>query len=654
MLTKRFSIISGVALLCFVGVIALEQIRPFAYLRLRNLYRDALSRAGRRTAPNPDLFFLAIDADSVGLDEIDINEFYGLTNKQSEETRALTLMTQRWPWPREVYGLILDRLVRAGAKAVMFDLTFPTETEGDAPLRMALDRYHDKVVIGSNFISGVARGYATVKPSHTRPPDSLVPQTEPMDDRVGFTNFWPDEDDVVRRAQYRVTFEQIEGIVPEAGSKQFISLGARALMKAGFANAVPPGLQDHSFRFTAPPGQGFPPHSIFEIFVPDYWKHNYGSGEFFRNKIVVIGAEGNWQHDEHATPFGTMPGPELHLNAINAALHHEFIYELPSAALAVVTIGAAFLALALSLLVRSPWMRLSGLFLGNIGAAAIGLFLFNHAVFLPIVGPALEVNGIVLFGLISDFALERVDKVRVRRTLERYVSRDVVREMLDQSQAYTQSLGGVMKSVTILFSDIRGYSVVSARSDPQRLVAQLNEYLTAMVGCVFQFDGTLDKFIGDAVMAVWGNIRSQNAALDAANAVGAALAMQKELAALNEKWRSKNWPCLRAGIAVHHGQVVAGNIGSPQRMEFTVIGDAVNVSWRLQELTKKMGCDFIVSEQVRSLFAEATEFRSIGSINLDGSGDPMELFTIGESSFQTTTVLRGALYASEPHEPALV
>ncbi len=654
MFAKRVFIISAAALLCLAGVTILDQLRPFAYLQLADLYRDTITRLGKRTPPNPDLLFLAIDADSVSLDEIDIKELYGLTDEQSEEARALNLMTQRWPWAREVYALILDRLARAGVKVVMFDLTFPTETEGDAPFRMALDRYRDKVVIGSNFISGTTREYATVAASHTRPPESLVPQTVPMDDRTGFTNFWPDEDEVVRRAQYRVTFEQVQGGAPQPQSEQYLSLGARGLMKAGFTSVVPAGLEGHAFRFTAPPGQGFPPHSIFEIFVPDYWKHNYRSGEFFRNKIVVIGAEGNWQHDEHATPFGTMPGPELHLNAINAALHHEFIYELPSATLAVVTIGAAFLALALSLLVRSPWMRLGGLFLCNIGPAAIGLFLFNRSIFVPIVGPALEVNSIVLLGLISDFALERVDRVRVRRTLERYVSRDVVREMLDQSKTYTQSLGGVMKSVSILFSDIRGYSVVSARSDPQTLVTQLNEYLTAMVECVFRFGGTLDKFIGDAVMAVWGNIRSHGAAEDAANAVRAALAMQKELETLNEKWRRNNWPELRAGIAIHHGQVVVGNIGSPQRMEFTVIGDAVNVSWRLQELTKEMGYAFIVSEQVRSLLPNETDFRPIGSVNLEGTGETMELFTIGDSNFQSTTVFRDALRASESREHALL
>jgi len=170
----------------------------------------------------------------------------------------------------------------------------------------------------------------------------------------------------------------------------------------------------------------------------------------------------------------------------------------------------------------------------------------------------LQLNLTILLGLAADFALERVDKRRVRQALERYVSRDVVREMLDRPKVYEQALGGVTKRVTILFSDIRGYSKVSAQSDPHVLVEQLNEYLIAMVECVFRFGGTLDKFMGDAVMAVWGNVRSAGAAQDAVAAVRAALAMREELTRLNTTWRAKGWPEFRIGIALNHGAVVAG------------------------------------------------------------------------------------------------
>ena len=626
-LVNRSRIIVAAAVAGFVALVALDQSQPFAYMRIGHLYGDALARIGRKTPPNPDLVFLAIDSNSVGLEaDADLGKLYGFKSADSDQAHALKLMSERWPWSREVYGLVLERLVGAGAKVVIFDLTFPTASEHDALFRSALDRFKDRVVIGSNFVSASSPGVSTV---HTSPPETLVPQTVPMDDRVGFVNFWPDADDVVRRAQFRVTPEVVQGNALLEGSQIFLSLAARGLTKAGWANSIPPGLNEHAFRFTAPPREGFPAHSIFEIFVPDYWNRNYASGEFFRGKIVVVGGDGNWQQDEHATPFGSMPGPEIHLNAINAALHGEFIHDVsPGLAIALTALAGA-IAIALTLSVASPWRRLAVLAVMNGGAAWVALLLFDHAsLYAPLIAPMMELNLTVLLGLICDLAWERVEKNRVRRTLERYVSKNVVRELLDDPKAYAQSLGGVVKPVSVLFSDIRGYSMVSARTDPHALVSQLNEYLTALVECVFRFGGTLDKFIGDAVMAVWGNTRSEGVRNDAANAARAALAMRSELERLNARWAKRGLPQLRIGVAINHGEVVVGNIGSPQRMEFTVIGDAVNVTWKLQELTKELDADLIVGEKIYAFVIEDFELRPLGKITIRGWPQALEVFEL--------------------------
>ena len=242
-------------------------------------------------------------------------------------------------------------------------------------------------------------------------------------------------------------------------------------------------------------------------------------------------------------------------------------------------------------------------------ASAVVLVYNRLSVYLPTLPALVQLNATVLLGLVGDFAWERLEKTRVRRTLERYVSSNVVQELLGNSRQFEQSLGGVVKPVAILFSDIRGYSTVSARTDPHALVSQLNEYLSAMVECVFRHGGTLDKFIGDAVMAVWGNVRSDGVRNDVTNAVRAALAMREELARLNADWRNRGLPELGIGISVNQGDVVVGNIGSPQRMEFTVIGDVVNVSWRLQELTKQLGSGLIVSANVAA--SGVRRFRSL-------------------------------------------
>ena len=629
---KRLFLLSGIAVGCFLALALVDRFQPFLLIRLRNLERDALAQAGRTAPANPNLVFLAIDSDSVTLDATtDLKELYGLTDQNSIEAHGLKLMSKAWPWPREVYALVLQRLVDAGARVVAFDLTFPTSTPDDAPFRMALDRYKDRVVIASNFISSASRGLSTVGASLTRPSESLVPEINPTDDRVAYSNFWPDQDDVVRSAQYRITFEQVRGDLPDRGSERFLSFGAQALVKAGRAGAIPEGLDAHLFRYTAPPRQGFPPRSLFEIFVPDYWKHNYASGEFFRGKIVVVGAEGNWQHDEHPTPFGSMPGPELHLNAINAALHNEFISGASPFTVTLVTIAVGIFAVVISFFIGSPCYRLLALAATDAVWAWGALYFFNHAsIYLPTATPGLQLHATVLLGLAADFALERIERGRVRQALERYVSRDVVREMLDAPKLFEQSLGGVTKRVTILFSDIRGYSKVSAQSDPHTLVSQLNEYLTAMVGCVFRFGGTLDKFMGDAVMAVWGNVRTDGATNDAVAAVKAAVAMREELARLNAKWRAQGLPEFRIGIALNHGSVVAGNIGSPQRMEFTVIGDAVNITWKMQELTKKVSVDLVVSKAVESLIVEHFELRTMGQHSLHSLSGEWEIFALSQ------------------------
>jgi len=624
MSARRICIISGFALVVCIGFAVLDLTQPLVYVRLCNLYRDAIARSGRTTSPNPNLVFLAIDAQSVSFDETDINQTYHLSTDNSDEAHALRLIGKGFPWSREIYGLVLEKLMRAGARVVIFDLNFLTDTPDDAAFRAVLDRYSDHVVVGSNFVEDG---------SLVRPCETLIPQVTPSDSRVGFTNFWADQDEVVRRAQFQVTFDWLRGTHTRSKLERFVSLAGAALIKAGLNQDVPDDMDSHEFRFTAPPYQGFPPRSLFEIFVPTYWAQDYQSGRFFRDKIVIVGAEGNWQHDDHPTPFGKMPGPELHLNAINAAIHNEFIRELPLSAKLICVGFAALGAVIIGLLFRRLWVRLVLVLLVGHASVLASLYCFNRgSLYLPIVAPLAAFGIITLFGLICDLAAEQIEKLRVRRVLERYVSRDLVHELVDNPNVYRDSLGGVTKPVAILFSDIRAYSIVTARSSPETLVAQLNEYFSAMVECVFQNGGTLDKFIGDALMASWGSLDSNGPQRDAIASVRAALSMQERLRSLNEIWTQRGWPILRVGMAINYGDVVVGNIGSPQRMEFTLIGDAVNVSWKLQEMTKTTSADLIVSESIASLVGNNFDFHSLGTATLDDSHLSCEIFTVGNTA----------------------
>jgi adenylate cyclase len=579
------------------------------FWRVEVAIEDFIARVGRKASIDPSLVFLAIDSSSANLDvENDLRGLHFSSQADDPSRRALELMAEHWPWPRDVHGLVLDRLTSAGARAVIFDLTFPKETAGDAWFRDALARHEAKVVVACHIEE-------LPVPSFTGPTPSLIPESEPHDSRLGFDNLWSDFDDVIRRARFRWRFEY--GVYKAA---EDLSLAARALQKIGKEALLPPDRGLHRFRFAGPAG-AFPARSIYSIFVPGYWAENYENGEFFRNKVVVIGAAGSWQHDEHPTPFRQMSGAELQLNVINAALQRAFLTELPMALQVALIVASGLVAWLANRWVARPYLRLALLIAATIACLGAALLCYEYAdLVIPCFAPLLALNLSGVSGLTLDILHERQEKTRLRRTLERYVSHNVVEEWLAHPDRYERVLGGEVRPVTVLFSDIRGFSEVAAHLDSHALVADLNEYFSAMVECVFRHGGTLDKFIGDAVMAVWGNAHSNGPIADARNAVACAAAMRDALALLNVRRTLEGKPELRIGIGMNHGDVIVGNIGSPSRMEFTVIGEPVNVAWRLQELTKRIGADVLLGVRLREILDGYVVTDAVETAELPGHG----------------------------------
>jgi len=415
MFRRRGVIVILLTALCAGAAIWPDLNRPLHYIQAEYRLHDAIARAGRTTPPNPDLVFLTIDSDSVSLDEsLDINGLFSPGDGDPQCRRALELMAKGWPWKREIYAMILERLASAGAKVVAFDCIFPKPTPDDSAFRAALDRFKPHVVIGSEFVAPADIDRSRRIPSsHDLPAETLIPKTRAPDDRVGFTNFFTGENKVVRAAQFRVAFRE-----PENSTATYLALSARTASKAGYSELVPNDLAEHLIRFTGPPRSGFRPRSVFEIFVPEYWEHNYRSGEFLRNKIVLVGAEGKWQKDELETPFGSMPGAEIHLNALNALLHGEFLHELPPLPSAVVVIFAALIGGAVCFNVQSPWLRLLALGALDGAAPVCALWFYNHqGLYLPCLAPLLALNSNVLVCLVFDFTLERIEKAKLKSTL---------------------------------------------------------------------------------------------------------------------------------------------------------------------------------------------------------------------------------------------
>ena len=252
--------------------------------------------------------------------------------------------------------------------------------------------------------------------------------------------------------------------------------------------------------------------------------------------------------------------------------------------------------------------------------------LYDRQGFLLLTVPVLGV--FLLSGSLSlgfEYVLESLEKLRTRRTLERYVSKNLVREILDNPDSYYASLKGVRIPATILFSDIVGFTSLTENADPEALVKQLNEYLSRMTAAVFEHGGTLDKFIGDAVMAVWGNVRSQGPTEDARMAIRAALAMVRELRTLNQKWHAQGIAPFAIGIGINQGDVLVGNVGSQEKADPTVIGDAVNVASRLEGLTRTYGTEIIVGPTAAEFAREEFYLRPLALVQVKGKTEPVEI-----------------------------
>lgn len=232
------------------------------------------------------------------------------------------------------------------------------------------------------------------------------------------------------------------------------------------------------------------------------------------------------------------------------------------------------------------------------------------------------------FGIVAAAVNQMADGLRERGTLKevlaKYLSRSVADQVIRSGQV--PRLHGDRRKVTVLFSDIRGFTKISDGMAPEQVVQLLNEYFERMIEVIFKYHGTLDKFIGDGLMAVFG------APLDdlyqERNAVDAALEMQASLAELTERWQAQGFPALRIGIGINTGMAIVGNIGSNQRMEYTTIGDTVNLASRLESHTKVLETPILISEytyvEVRNYFV----MKTMGAVEIRGRTDPVTVYGV--------------------------
>ncbi len=546
------------------------------------------------------------------------------------------MMAARFPWNRRVWADVIDRLADAGAKLIVIDLAFSelSDPDADAALEEAIQRHADKVILISVFSPTEANSDGTTY-TLVEPNEQFVYGEKEV--RMGYANFYKDPvDGLVRSARYTSTLTFENKGERLTGEPEFRSLAGEVIHALG--KEVPSG--EHELRFAGQldakkrnigGSEVYDPKSISGIFAKGIWEKNYANGNFFRDKVVLIGPVAARFHDIIDTPMGPVTGPQMHLQAIGSGLQKAFINRSLNPWPTMLILG--IFALVWTQWVKRPLVSVFGLMIVA-GALVLTAMLVGDSLSLvfPVAGGLIVLASGWGVAQSYDLVTERLEKGRLRRDFRRFVSRDVADALVEFPEMWRDTSGGVKRQVVVLFSDVRGFTERSEKTDPKDLVSQLNEYLTIMVAVVFNHKGTLDKFIGDAVMAHWGALGSGTDEDNCRNALLAARDMIDSLARLNKKWEAEGKPPFKIGVGLHLGEVIAGEIGSPDRTEFGVIGDAVNLASRVEGLTKTFGCDVIISDDVRIAAGASDGLIDLGLVQVKGRKTPENLYGIGDES----------------------
>ncbi len=517
----------------------------------------------------------------------------------------------RWPWPRSTHAKLIDILNNAGAKAIVFDILFsePDKEHPEADRALAeAARRSGKVVFCSMY-----------QMEHGMPVNPIMPIRLLKDAApTGFSNIWPELDGVTRKAALMMQYQDnmlpslsMQGLSIYTGKSPKQVLAYHGITLSDTINEIPLNFYGgyESFKYI----------SFYKAVTGEV-----PAGEF-KDKIVLIGGTAAGLFDFKAMPFSpTYPGVEVHATAMSNILRDDFLDSAPWwLTLLLVLFFATCAGWALSGL-QALYGALSclAMFIGYYAACCL---FFSKAHYdleaaAPLLSLALSYGAVVFYR----FMTEEKEKRKIKNTIGHYINRQLLEKVL--ADPGLLKLGGDRKNLSVLFSDIRGFTTISESMKPEEVVPLLNEYLSKMVDVVFRNDGTLDKFIGDAVMAFWGAPVPDE--LHPRKAVMCAIEMIEELKLLQEKWRREGKPVIEIGIGVNTGDMVVGNMGSGQKMEYTVIGDNVNLGSRLEGLNKEYHTRIIVSEATFLAVQDLVEAQLLGSVKVKGKTKEVTIYQI--------------------------
>ncbi|MGE5026972.1 MAG: CHASE2 domain-containing protein, partial [Betaproteobacteria bacterium] len=341
--------------------------------------------------------------------------------------------------------------------------------------------------------------------------------------------------------------------------------------------------------------------------------------------IVLVGTTAPGLMDLRSTPVGAAyPGVEVQANLIAGMLDRNIKqkpgYMLGAELIEMLLVGL-LLAFALPLLspVRASLAALGALLL----VLGINLALWQHAnMVMPLAAAVLMISMLFMLSMSYGFFVESQAKRQITGLFGQYVPPELVDEMSDNPGHFTME--GESREMTVLFSDVRGFTTISEGLSPKQLSRLMNEYLTPMTRIIHKHRGTIDKYIGDAIMAFWGAPLADPD--NARHAILAAMEMQEVLGTLREKFRADGWPELQIGIGINTGSMSVGNMGSEFRMAYTVMGDSVNLASRLEGLTKQYGAGIIVGEITQRTLAQDFVFRELDRVRVKGKDEPVGIY----------------------------
>ncbi|HYA85977.1 MAG TPA: adenylate/guanylate cyclase domain-containing protein [Nitrospirota bacterium] len=557
----------------------------------------------------------------------------------------------RFPWPRSVWGRVVDRLTADGAKVIVFDVFFtePENVESDDMLQQAIRRsgrvilpvvfdfsktdFRETGFTGNKLDFMTPSSYAVVK--HADDPFSPLKATMVLPTLYRFSsvakslahiNMIPDDDGELRWEMLAIDYQgDYYAPIGLQAARLYRGLKHEDLAldyhgEVGLGDEFIP-VDEHGrmlINYRGPTGT-FPTYSISDIL------DGVLPADRFKDKIILIGATAIGIYDLRVTPFSNnMPGIEKHASVVDNILHRDFVYHTEFSVPVLIVLFAVAL----------------GLSIPRLGAkAGAALFLILFAGYLGFVYYLFVAKGIwfnlvypasaLFFGYTSQtayrFFMEERRARDIRKMFSSYVSKRIVDELIrDPSKA---KLGGDRKEITVLFSDIRGFTSFSEKHQPEEVVSLLNEYLGAMTEIVFEYEGTLDKFVGDAVMALWGAPIGQPD--HAERAVRCALAMIAKLKQLQAKWASEGRYVIDIGIGINTGDMVVGNMGAEgKKMDYTVIGDNVNLGARLEGLTRKYNNHIIISEYTYEQVKDIVLARELDSVTVKGKENPVVVYDL--------------------------